>query len=103
MKRLACLVALALALPCAADGPRADHTSRLPDRPKPLVRVGGQIAFIPMGNPPPGPLLNDRLVRAILLPVGSYAEQIRGRLECHRAALIVGLKPNYGPCWPFLD
>ena len=89
MKRLACLVILAVvALPCSADGPRADHTSKKPPRPKPMATVGGQLVFTPNNPPaPPEPLISARLVRTVLFPDQTL---IRWGLDRFRSRRFVG-------------
>ena len=62
MKWLACLVAVALAVPCSATGPRAEHASKKPARLRPAVDRSSELQLVP------DRLLSDRLVRAILRP-----------------------------------
>ena len=83
MKRLACLVALALPLPCSATGP--------------LV-LGPNDPFESEW------VVSARLLRTILFPIPTYARQVADRIEYRKLRREAGRKPlPRGPYWPFLD
>jgi hypothetical protein len=107
MRLLVCLAIVAgLAEPCAATGPRTDSASRKPPRPKSMTWPPNLLRFTPNNNatPPPGPLLDEQTIRAVLFPLDTYAGQVADRIKHHRMMLENGGQGRpRGPYWPLLD
>jgi len=94
MKRLACLVVLALALPCAASDP--GRVSGAATKPAARIRSYTEVArgFIPL--PAAERLVSDRLVRTVLRPDLELAQRAAAYIRWQqfiRRALPPGTPP----------